>query len=241
MAAKLKSRLARKEGQRLARQTILIITASFILLAVIGFLGIPALIKLFSFMGDIKSSSQSSSEESKIPPYSPQIESVPEATSSSKINFSGFAKPATLIRLYKGAQIIKETTAQGDNGAFLLAGIPLENGENIFYTTSSEAGMESQPSKDVKVIYDDQPPALEISEPADNAEINGDLNKILTIKGNTELDSIITINNQVTVVNSSGSFSHTLELSPGRNEIVILATDKAGNITRTQLNVNFNS
>jgi photosystem II stability/assembly factor-like uncharacterized protein len=87
-------------------------------------------------------------------------------------------------------------------------------------------------------IEDNNPPTLKIISPQDNAKFNS---PSLTISGSaTDAESGIakvTINEISVPIASNGAFSFGITLSPGANNIVIKATDKANNITTKSLTV----
>jgi hypothetical protein len=53
--------------------------------------------------------------------------------------------------------------------------------------------------------------------------------KVLNIKGQTEPDSVLTINGNIVIVSDDGSFSHNITLKTGKNAILIEVEDPVGN------------
>ncbi len=80
-------------------------------------------------------------------------------------------------------------------------------------------------SRDMGVLFDLEPPKLDISAP-----INGTTTEApsIAIQGTTEKDAQVRINEQE-IANNNGHFTTTVDLREGTNSITVRATDKAGN------------
>lgn len=77
------------------------------------------------------------------------------------------------------------------------------------------------------------PPNLTISVPAEGETIKTDK---VQVRGKTDVDAVVSVNNIQIAINETGEFSTTLTLPPGVNAIIIEATSKFGKkntITRT--------
>jgi DNA-binding beta-propeller fold protein YncE len=61
----------------------------------------------------------------------------------------------------------------------------------------------------------------------------------LTIRGLTEAQALVTINDELVSLNDNGTFIHTIKLKKGENLIVVIAKDLAGNETRQEFTVSF--
>lgn len=236
---RMRSRLARKEGQRLMRQTVVLILLSVVLLVGLLLFGIPALIKVAIFFGELRSSTQPVEQSDSLPPAQPQLASLPEATTSASLAIHGFAEPKSLITLYRDRAKDTETTTD-EEGAFSFAAVDLTSGENEFYVIATdEAGNESESSKHVSVLYDREPPELSVSQPADGETIFGETKRIVTVVGTTEPRARIVVNERLAVVGGEGEFSVSMSLTEGDNKIVVTATDAAGNQTSQELIVHY--
>jgi len=172
-----------------------------------------------------------------LPPPPPQLDPLPEATNSAFLVISGRAeKGAELILFQDGEE--KEKTSVGDEGEFAFNQITLEDGENIFLARARDgAGNESQPSLAQTVILDEQPPELTIDSPQDGETIND--KKEISIKGKTEKEAIVMVNDRQVVVGLEGNFEASYFLAEGENEIIVVAKDKAGNKTEKTIKIKY--
>lgn len=161
----------------------------------------------------------------------PPVLNIPyEATNTAVIKISGFAQPRTKVEIYIDDNL-QTTVDTKDDGAFLAENIQLLlELNNINAKTVDEKGGKSLPSKTIRIIYDNQKPKLELSKPEDNQVIK-DGDKKITILGNTEPGNDIWVSGVKIVVNSEGSFNQTIGINDGENDLIIQATDKAGNTT----------
>ena len=84
-----------------------------------------------------------------------------------------------------------------------------------------------------------QPPELVVTEPTENAFVS---TNTLDVKGNTDPDVTVIVNNQPAFVNEEGQFSTEIEITNQTKEITVTATSRSGKETRTsvKIDVNFN-
>lgn len=59
----------------------------------------------------------------------------------------------------------------------------------------------------------------------------------LTIRGLTEAQATVSINDEIVSLNDNGTFIHTIKLKKGENTIIIVATDPSGNQTKKEFKV----
>jgi len=171
-----------------------------------------------------------------IPPPPPQIAPLPEATNSASLDVVGNAElDSTLILFLNGVELKRILVDK--EGRFYIEQIKLSEGENnIFAKAIDLAGNESQESVRQVIFFDKEPPILEIEFPKDGDSFFDD-EKEITIKGKTEKDAIVNINERKVVVNLEGEFESVYSLSEGTNEILIVSSDKAGNKTQESFKV----
>jgi len=116
-----------------------------------------------------------------------------------------------------------------DDGDFEVDFSPLYPGTNsILIVAKDKVGNSS--STILSIIYDNQPPEIKIDYPSQNIFINS---KEIEIKGSVK-DSLsgvreLKINNENVLIFENGSFSKTITLSEGENNIKLISTDKVGN------------
>ena len=171
-----------------------------------------------------------------IPPPPPQIAPLPEATNSASLEIVGNAElDSTLILFLNGIEVKKILVS--NEGKFSIRQIKLDEGENNLFAKAVDlAGNESQESVRQVIFFDKEPPVLEIESPK-NGDSFFDDQKEITIKGKTEKDAIVNINERKVIVNLEGEFESVYSLSEGTNEILIVSSDKAGNKTQESLKV----
>jgi hypothetical protein len=233
-----KSRYLRKEEQKSLQQTVIfgILTIGVLLAAV--FLGIPLLVKAAIFLGDIKGKAEivEKTSDALLPP--PVLVQTYTATNSAEIAVSGFASEGSTVWFFLNGKKTKEVMAD-KNGEFSISGVVLTGGTNeIKAFVKDDKGAESKYSEIYEVVYDNEPPLLEILEPADGAEFFGE-DKNVTLKGKTESDANVYINDRMAIVDPSGSFSLIFSLAEGENKIKAVARDEAGNQTETEIILNY--
>jgi len=232
-----RSRLRRKEDARSLRRAVVFGGLTVVLALGLVFLGIPALIRMAIFLGNLRGSSQPVETGDTLAPSAPQLKSLPEATNSAQIKIEGFAEAGSTVEIFLSGMSNKEVVAESE-GTF-NASLRLTLGRNdILATATDENGNTSQKSDKLIIYYDNTSPSLEINEPLDNVEYFGEENTI-TIKGKTEEEVTITVNERMVIVDSEGNFEYPLNLSEGENLIQVKAIDKAGNITEEERKVTY--
>ena len=237
MARKKGSRLLRKEEEKNIRQAI--IFAFFTLLIALGliFFGIPILIRAAIFLGTIRDSSTPVETGDQLAPMIPRLKPLPEATNSAKIKLNGFTEGGSNIEVFVNGVSEKKVVAEND-GSFTARDINLKDGKNeVTVKATDQAGNSSHPSAPITIYYDNQPPEIEITAPK-STEISGQENKTM-ISGKTESRVSLTINERVVIVDSQGIFNFPVTLSEGDNQVLIKATDQAGNTTEEEINLSY--
>ncbi|MBU3957223.1 hypothetical protein KKI19_03070 [Patescibacteria group bacterium] len=79
-------------------------------------------------------------------------------------------------------------------------------------------------------------PSLEIYSPVDNQQVNEEQ---IMIKGKTNPDNSVTINDSLAQLNDQGEFSYRLRLVSGENKIVVEAINRLGRKTRQTRTIYF--
>jgi len=165
----------------------------------------------------------------------PILEEMPDATNEAILVIKGRADPDTLVELYHNQQ--KASSLNADfNGQFEFEQL-LEERNNQFYVVSTDSYSQKQTqSKLYNVTFIKEPPNLEISSPQDNKKY---YDSKLIVEGITDSEVYVKVNNASVVVKADGSFSHSLQLQKGENQIEIIASDQAGNTTEKKLSVTY--
>lgn len=223
------SRLSKRENKRYARQTALFTFLTIILLLTLVFWGIPALIKVAIFLGDVRSTSQPLSGKDTIAPTAPVLQPLVDATYSATVRVEGFAEEGSTVILSIDGVDTYETVVESD-GEFLFNSVKLSLGENMISARAIDSsGNDSKESREMKIIYDNQAPELTIIDPADGSQYSGSREKTIKINGSTEVGSTVTVNGSFIIISKDGSFSYSFSLSSGDNEIKVIAKDRSGN------------
>ncbi|MFH0943401.1 MAG: hypothetical protein V1810_04485 [Candidatus Beckwithbacteria bacterium] len=233
-----KTRLQRKREKDSLKQAFKYLILVFGLLFLLIRFGLPGLIKMAAFFGEIRQSKLPIEQTQIRPILPPRLNPLPMATNSAEINVSGYAQAGSTIRLFLRGISLDEMIVEA-NGQFEFKAVHLKEGENEIYLKASDnQNTVSEPSMSYVVIVDNITPELEIFEPSEGERFFDQDNPI-TISGKTEPDLNLSINSRFVLVKNDGSFSTTLSLSEGDNPIEAVVRDLAGNETKKSLKVNY--
>jgi len=234
-ATRVSSRLAKKQRQQMAKQSVLLIIGSFAIGAVFLFFIMPNAIRLFFNFID-KDGGQGNKDILR--PQIPILQAFPEATFTSKVKLNGYAEAGSEVHFVAMGKKLDKIVAS-EEGMFEYE-LKLQRGLNEVSVYSIDAaGNESISARDFTIYFDDEVPEIEITEPADEAHIELKKNQVTTIKGNTEAQSKVYIGERMVYTGSDGSFSTTYRLSEGKNELLIRVVDRAGNETEKEYTLYF--
>jgi len=232
------SLLSKKESKRSLRQAIFFSLLTLALIALVFIYGVPAVIKMAVFFGNIRSSSTPIETKNNIPPSPPVFKSTFDATNSAKLSLNGFAEAGSIVKIFLTGQPADEVVVDKD-GNFSFDNLTLTLGNNGITAIAVDAdGNKSSASEKLTIWYNNQPPKLEITQPADNSTITNE-SGIVEIVGQTDSEASVSINEHLVVVDNNGNFKDTFNLVSGDNLLNIVATDKAGNQTVKTLNLNY--
>ena len=200
--------------------------------------GLPGLINMAAFISNISSSDNPIEKQDNLAPQPPRLNPLPEATFSAEIDVAGFAEAGSLVKLYIRGINIEEMVVSNE-GEFEFSDVHLREGENEVYATAlDDHGNTSDDSSTYTVTVDNESPELFIDSPKDGDRFFDNDNPI-TVTGSTEERVSLEVNNHFVMVKSDGSFSTSLNLSDGDNEIEAVSIDEAGNKTRVAIKVNY--
>lgn len=234
-----KTRLAKLDERKSLKQAVLFIFLTIILVIVLLVVGIPALIKLVIFLGDLHSSGQKvETMTDVVPPSAPILQPLPEATNSAKVNLSGYAEANTNIKIYFGEESVREVTSDPE-GNFTVENLRLKEGNNIIRAKSFNKNKESPFSQEISVVFDEKPPEIEITIPQDGDKYF-DKDKLIKVEGKTDANINVYVNGRLTLTNTDGFFNSMINLSEGENTITVKATDLAGNVGSKEIKVSYN-
>lgn len=230
MRYKYYSRTAKRKAKKGSRTFVVtLILILFLIYATIQWI-LPSVIGGVGLINNIVKPSKKITQ-TNYDSFAPPVINIPfEATNTGQINISGFAAANSKVRLFIDDEE-KDTTESSSDGSFEFRDVSLVIGtNNIYGKTLDEKGVESLPSKTLKVFYDNDKPNLSISEPEDGKTVQGGDKKII-IKGKVDPDVKIYINDSRIIIGSDGNFSSEQLLNEGDNTFTVKAINSVANET----------
>lgn len=231
------SRLSRTEERRNNRKAFIFFVLTIASILLVFFLGLPLLAKFAAFLTDIRQSSQPIEISDTTPPVLPRFEPLPEATNEIKVEITGHTEPGATAILYLNNKT--EEVLADNKGEFNYTFFLNDGNNRISAVAKDGSGNESQKTETYKILFDDEPPEIQINSPEAGSEYFGAKQRQVVIDGKTEEGAKININDRLVVVDSDGSFTFATTLSEGENSFTIKAEDKAGNIKEEGLTLHF--
>lgn len=227
-------RLERVQEKKMKNTIIMYAVILFIVLYFIFTFGIKLLLNTSSFVSGIfpqPSINPIAKTEDSF--NSIDISSIPQATNSAKIIVSGSILNFDVLDFYLNAKKVKEIELSSDTFSEEIG--DLEKGDNdVYIKAKSKDNKTEKNTITYKVFYKNDRPKLEITEPSDNSTTN---NQEIKVKGNTDKETYIHINDLPVVVDANGSFETSVRLKDGDNQIVATAQDIAGNVETKMIKV----
>ncbi len=233
-----KPRSVRHSESRAKRNLMVTIVGILVATVVFFMWGLPFIIGQLSFLN--KRNAPIDASELKIDEaIAPPVLYIPyEATNSATLPISGYASPLSRVEVYIDDEI-KSQTATDSEGKFTTEPIPLNLGtNNIKAVTLSDSNKKSLPSKNIKLYFSNEKPALEISEPVDGAEIKGGDKKV-RVAGKTDVNNHVAVNGSTVIVDGEGNFQTVLALNEGDNTITLVSSNSFGNSNSIERKVKY--
>jgi hypothetical protein len=229
------TRLSRNFEKKTRNRLILNILGTVIILVLLVKFGVPLLINFSLFLSGSKGSTPTTSNKGFIAP--PLFNDTFTATNSASISLSGSSTPKATIKLFVNGELSNTTTVKED-GTFSFDNVALEKGDNNIKAKTSKDNSESDFSESLQITYSNKSPNLSIDSPSDGQSFSKDQNSV-TVKGKTDPDIKVTVNNFWAVTDNSGNYSYNLQLQNGDNKIIVDAVDNAGNKTEKTITVKY--
>lgn len=211
------------------RSIVLTVVGIVIVIVLFGFFGITALQKL----SDLTIKEKDTIDANKKPAIElvapPTLDSTFTATNSAEVTISGSAQEGDSVKLYvNGAYTEKKDLRNMTD--FTFDNVTLKDGVNSIKVKTVLDKKESDFSDELRISYYSTPPTLDIESPADGRSFNHDQNPI-KVGGQTNNNANVTINDHRAIMETGGAFQYSLSLHDGDNDIKVVATDEAGNVT----------
>ena len=206
-----RSRLSRKSKKKSTQTLFLSVLGIGAILFLLFKYGFPLISDASFLFGKITSnpnsqSQQKTEDEDFIP--TPDLDSLPKATKEEEITVTGTSSTGLKVALYLNGGLEEETDVN-DDGTFEFS-IKLTEGENILKTKAIKNDKESDFSSSVTISYIKEGPELSIDSPSDNADVKG--SNPIEVKGKTDPDVKVVVNDFQAVSSSAGSYSYLLKL-----------------------------
>lgn len=232
-----RSRLSKRLERQSIKNLLLSIFGILFIVVVLLKFGVPLLVNFSLFVSGTKSQDTTVNSKTSFVP-SPILNSQEVATNSAKIQIEGSALPNHTIVLYVNGALVDKIQI-GKEGNFSST-VTLTLGENIIKARATNPdGQESTLSEGLIIVFKSEGPNLEIMSPSDGYSFSRDQNTI-EIKGKTDHQVRVTVNNFWAIIDEDNNFSYTLALKDGENEIKVVAEDFAGNKTEKSIKVTYN-
>ncbi|MFA6081685.1 MAG: Ig-like domain-containing protein [Patescibacteria group bacterium] len=229
-------RLERVQEKKMKNTIFFYVVILFLVLYFIFTFGIKILLNTSSFISGLfpqPSTKPLTKTEDSF--NSIDISSIPQATNSAKIIVSGSILNFDTLDFYLNGRKVKEIESTEDTFNEEIG--DLEKGENDVYIKAKSKDSKTEKNTiTYKVYYKSEKPRLEIIEPSDNFTTN---NQEIKIKGSTDKETYIHVNDLPVVVDANGNFETAIRLKDGDNQIVATAQDVAGNIETKTLKVTY--
>lgn len=201
--------------------------------------GLPALIGSLGVFNKLKAEDTQNKPITEDVAIAPPVLNIPfEATNTAKIRVTGYAEPKSKVEFYINDELRIDTQTM-DNGNFEVNDLPLSVGNNnITGKTVTNGDKRSLPSKVIRVLYSNEKPKLEVTEPSDELLVKGESKKV-RVSGKSETNNTVTVNGSTVILNNDGNFSTEVGLNDGENSINVVATNSFGNTTQISRKVKY--
>lgn len=225
-----------EEKKNIRRAITLVILSILFLIFLVSF-GIPFFAKFAGFMSNLGKSDKPININDTTPPAPPRINNLPEYTNQKTLEISGVTEPGATVILNFNSE--SQELVSDREGKFSVKYNLVDSKNTFFALARDQSSNESQKTQVYTFIFDNKPPEITIENPKDQAEFFGAKQSRITVKGQAEAETIVTINDRLANTNDSGAFNLPLGLNEGENTITIKATDRAGNQTEKTLTVRY--
>src|SRR5205085_582733 len=137
------------------------------------------------------------------------------------------------VSLNGGAAVVVPFDA---NGHFAVP-LTLVEGTNQLVVALQGSAKDVIAATTSTVVFDKTPPPLSLSRPKGGDTVDG---PNLTVEGKAEPGATVLVNDRNVIVGQDGSFNDTVTVPAGVLPLTVIARDRAGNETKTQLSVTMN-
>src|SRR3989338_1264200 len=190
----------KKLNKKLVKTVVLIIVGIIAAFQI----GLPLLAKIvvgLSFLRKDKGITEKSADSLLFPPV---LNSLPEATNSAMIIVSGFTdKNSPVVLTVNGHE---DKTDSDIDGRFEFRGVALQEGQNEIEAYLIREDKKRSASS-LSIIYKKEPPEINTTEPENGRKFLGE-EKSVAIRGTTEKDARVSVNDRFIIVGREGDFEY---------------------------------
>lgn len=229
-------RLDRYQKKQQKRQIFFVVGVLVVVIILLFFYGIPVILNTSLFIVRLTEPKVTPSELEKNDNFfgDVDINSIPSATNSAKIEVGGSAVNFTDLEFYLNNDLAKEVNLP-TSGNFTEEIENLKEGSNTLYVIAkAKDSSEEKKTEEFKIYYKNTKPKLEIKSPQDGSKTN---QTEVAMTGSTDKETYIKVNGLPVVVDAQGNFQTSIRLKEGENQIQISAADVAGNSEEKSLKV----
>ncbi|MFJ7726214.1 S8 family serine peptidase [Neobacillus sp. NPDC097160] len=154
-------------------------------------------------------------------------------TNVETVNVKGEAAPTTKVHIFNKGQEV--ATVDTKNDGTYAVDVKLQKGENQLTAKASTSQGMTDASAPANITFDAQAPELTIGSPTDGSKLN---KETVTVTGTVKDDYLnFVLVNGTTAKVENGTYSARIMLDEGKNDIKVVAKDKAGNMTEKTVKV----
>lgn len=215
---------------------ILLIIAGILIVLIL--FGSQILIAFSTALGTLKSDKDQTTETTNVSYIAPPVlNPLPIATNIKTVTISGSTSAdQASIELYVNGKIVDKLDADKSND-FTFESVQLDIGNNEINAKSVAANDKtSEYSNTLKIKYIGEEPSLVVTSPQNDQKFKKDESPI-KVSGKSDPGVKVTINDFWTISNDDGTFYYQYNLHDGDNNLMVVATDEAGNKTQKELKI----
>jgi bacillopeptidase F len=229
--------MRRQQIKQTERNLLLVIVGVATLLVLFVFFGVKLLVN-FSLFVEKKTDSSDKEPTKNVVMVSPILDPITSATNSASIDITGIAGSGEYVTLYINGKQLKKADVKEDN-TFIFRDVELDSGDNTIKAKAfTKDNKESKFSDTESITFSNKAPSLSVDFPTDGETYHKD-NNPLRVRGKTDKNIRVTINDFWAMVDDSGNYYYNLPLQNGDNQITVVATDEAGNKSTKSLKVSY--
>ena len=164
-----------------------------------------------------------------------EIDEIPLATKSASFKLTVASYIFDDLEFFINDKSVKKMQVQPSDFVTELTGLDIGKNEVYILAKNSKTGGIMK-SEEKYVSFETTKPKLVILSPNNNDTVNS---QTVEIKGKTDADSFVLINENPVDYYKDGNFSSVVQLVEGENKIKVFSQDFAGNQTTKTISLNY--